>query len=82
VEAELFRDTWLIGRVLSLALWPVTKMFEFKVTGALNEPKMEPLYTVPKLIMIPLHPIKTLEELFPPPTQNTNSPAPPITPPN
>jgi hypothetical protein len=81
VEAELFRDTWLIGRLVSFALWPVTKMFEFKVTGRLNEPKMEPLY-IPKLIMMPLHPIKTLEELFPPPTQNTNSPAPPITPPN
>lgn len=72
VEAELFRDTWLIGRVVSIALWPVTKLLEFKVTGPLNDPKMEPLY-IPKLLMMPLRPMRTLEELFPPPVFGTNA---------
>jgi hypothetical protein len=72
VEAELFRDTWFVGRVVSIALWPITKMFEFKVTGPLNEPRMEPLY-IPKFLMMPLHPIRSLEELFPPPVTGTNS---------
>ena len=61
VEAELLRDTWVVGRVVSLVLWPVTKVFEYRVTGHLHEPKMEPLY-VPKMIF---HPFRSLQELMP-----------------
>src|SRR6201999_1552444 len=28
MEAELFRNAWVVGPVLSLALWPVSKTFE------------------------------------------------------
>lgn len=77
VEAELLRDTWVIGRLVSLVLWPVTKVFEYQVTGTLGQPKMEPLY-VPKFLLMPLHPIRTLKDLMPPNTENTNAPpAPP-----
>lgn len=47
-------------RLLGLALWPVTKLFEYRVTGSLNHPKPEPVY-VPKLL---LHPFRTFEEMF------------------
>jgi len=64
VQAEMLRDTWLVGRIVSLALWPVSKMLEFKVTGTLSRPQAEPLY-IPKLLTAPLHPFRALKELFP-----------------
>ncbi|MGV3774730.1 MAG: AsmA-like C-terminal region-containing protein, partial [Verrucomicrobiales bacterium] len=39
VQAQLFRDATLIGRPLSMVLWPVSKVFEGKVTGKLDNPK-------------------------------------------
>lgn len=76
VEAALLRDTWLIGRVVSLALWPLTKLFEYKVSGTLAQPKSEPLY-VPKLLLFPLHPLRTLKELFSEEPKNPPAPTPP-----
>jgi len=81
VEAELLRDTWIVGRLLSLALWPVSKVFEYKVTGTLAEPKVEPLLPViPKLILLPLHPLDTMKELLPKPPEATKTNAPPTKP--
>jgi hypothetical protein len=78
VEAELLRDMWLVGPVVSTVLWPVTKLFEYKVTGSLSQPKIEPLYLVPKLVLMPFHPFRTIRELFPeePAPGGTNSPPP------
>lgn len=75
-EAELFRDTWMVGRVLSLVLWPVSKVFEYKITGPLGDPKMEPLYFVPRMILLPLHPFDTMKDLLPkaPEVPGTNAP--------
>ena len=75
-EAELFRDTWVVGRVLSLVLWPVSKVFEYKITGPLGDPKMEPLYFVPRIILLPLHPLDVMKELLPkaPEPSGTNAP--------
>ncbi|MEJ0088360.1 MAG: AsmA-like C-terminal region-containing protein [Limisphaerales bacterium] len=66
VTAQLLRDTWVIGPLVSTALWPVSKIFEYRVTGTLQNPKSEPLYVLPKLLLFPLHPIRTLENLFSP----------------
>lgn len=66
VEAELLRDLPGIGFVLSKILWPLTKLFEIKVTGTVNHPKTEPLYILPKLLLMPFHPIKTIKEMAPP----------------
>lgn len=63
VEAELLRDAWLVGRIFSLAMAPITKLFVYKVTGTISEPKREPLY-VPRLLLMPLQPFKTLRELL------------------
>jgi AsmA-like C-terminal region len=78
VEARLLRDAWVIGPLVSLVLSPLTKLFEYKVTGTLHEPQKEPLY-IPKPLTFPLHPFKSLRELFseekpekpntPPPTE-------------
>jgi hypothetical protein len=64
VTAQLLRDTWVVGPLVSTALWPVSKLFEFHVTGTLKNPKSDPVY-VPKLLLMPLHPIRSLEGLFP-----------------
>jgi hypothetical protein len=64
MEAELFRDTPVIGPLISLVLTPFTKLFVYDVKGTLKKPVAEPRY-VPKLLLAPLRPIKTLRELLP-----------------
>jgi hypothetical protein len=63
VTAQLLRDTWVVGSLVSTALWPVSKLFEYKISGTLEKPESEPVY-VPKLLLMPLHPIRSLEEMF------------------
>ena len=74
VEAEPLRDTWLVGRIFSLALWPVSKLFQYKITGTLDHPKSEPVYIPTKLLMMPLHPFQTLESIFSSEPAKTNGP--------
>lgn len=64
VEAELFRDAWVIGKAFSTMFWPLAKAFESKVTGNLAAPKSEFAH-IPKIILFPLRPIQTLKELIP-----------------
>ncbi len=80
-EAELLRDTWLVGRVISLAFMPLTKLFEYKVTGTVNQPKREPLYLLPRIVLMPLHPWRTLKDMFPPETPPPAPSPPPPEPP-
>ncbi|HKQ37640.1 MAG TPA: AsmA-like C-terminal region-containing protein [Verrucomicrobiae bacterium] len=64
MEAELLRNTPVIGLVISKILWPVTKLFEYRITGPLEQPKTEPLYVIPKIILFPFSPIKSIRELI------------------
>ncbi len=64
VTAHLLRDTWVVGPLVSTALWPVSKIFEYHITGPLEKPKSEPIFVLPKLLLLPLHPIRTLEDIF------------------
>lgn len=64
LEAELLRDMPGVGLILSKVFWPVTKIFEYRVTGPLGQPKAEPLWGLPRLILFPFQPIKTLRDLF------------------
>ena len=64
MEAELLRDTPGIGFLISKVFWPVTKLFEFKLTGTLDKPKTDQRYIVPRLLLFPLHPIRTLKDWF------------------
>jgi hypothetical protein len=63
VTAQLLRDTWVVGPFISTALWPVSKLFEYKITGTLQQPQSEPVY-IPKFLLMPLHPIRSLEEML------------------
>ena len=64
MEAELLRDLPAFGFVFSKLLWPVTKLFDYEVTGTLDQPKMKELYLLSRIIMMPLHPLKTLKDLM------------------
>jgi hypothetical protein len=63
VEARILRDAWVVGPLVSLVFSPLTKLFEYKVTGTLQKPEKEPLH-IPKPLQFPLHPLKTLKEMF------------------
>jgi hypothetical protein len=75
VTAQLLRDTWVVGPLVSTVLWPVSKLFEYRVTGSLKNPKSEPVYVLPKLLLFPLHPIRTLEDIIPSGDSISNRPA-------
>jgi hypothetical protein len=74
VIAQLLRNTWVVGPLVSTVLWPVSKLFEYKITGTLKNPKSEPVYVFPKLLLLPLHPIRTLEGIIPGGETETNAP--------
>jgi hypothetical protein len=74
VTARLLRDVWVVGPLVSTVLWPVSKIFECRVTGKLSDPQPTPIY-FPKILLAPLHPIRSLEELFNPSAPATNPPA-------
>jgi hypothetical protein len=82
VEAGVLRDMWLVGPVVSTILWPVTKVFEYKVTGSLGDPKAEPVWLVPKVMLLPFqfpfHPIRTFKGLFPEDHSSSGTNAPPF----
>jgi hypothetical protein len=58
VEAIILRD-WVFGKAVSIALWPISKILEYKVTGTLQNPKSKPLY-LPGILTSPIHSIKKL----------------------
>jgi hypothetical protein len=64
VEAELLRNTPLVGALLSTVLMPVTKVFAYKVTGTLDDPKTE---LQPLLSRMLFHPFRTIKGLWPEP---------------
>ena len=73
VTAQLLRDTWVVGPLISTALWPVSKLCEYKITGTLEKPVSEPVY-IPKFLLMPLHPIRSLQEML---SSGTDTNAPP-----
>jgi hypothetical protein len=61
VEAQLLRDT-VLGPILRYALAPLTKLFEYHITGTINQPVKEPMY-VPKFLMKILRPFHTIKQM-------------------
>jgi hypothetical protein len=61
VEAQIFRDAWIVGKLFSIALWPVSKAFEAKVSGTVEEPKTD-LKFVPKFLLAPFRALNALGE--------------------
>jgi len=74
VEAELLRDVWLVGPIMSTVLVPVSKLFEYRVTGTLEQPKPHAVYLVPNLVLLPFHPFRLLKNLMPDDSSRTNAP--------
>jgi len=74
VEAELLRDVPALGWLVSKVFWPITKLFEYRVTGSVGHPKMEPLYIASKILLMPFHPFKTLKEMAPEPSKPAGNP--------
>ena len=54
-----------LQHLVSTVFWPVTKIFEYKLTGSLNQPKTDQVYFIGKMFLMPFHPFRTLKELFP-----------------
>jgi hypothetical protein len=52
------------GFLISKVFWPVTKLFEYKISGALANPKTEQLYAISKVFILPFQPFKTLKDMF------------------
>jgi hypothetical protein len=72
VVAEVLHRTPIIGPLISLALAPVAKVFEYKITGTLWQPELRPLH-VPGFLRPLLNPLGTLQNLVTP----SSPPAPP-----
>lgn len=64
MEAELFRDLPAFGYLFSKLLWPVTKLFEYEISGTLENPKIKQRYLLSHLFKLPFAPIETMKELF------------------
>jgi hypothetical protein len=65
VTAQLLRNVWGIGSLISTLFTPFSKLFEYQITGTLNNPKSQPIYVVSKVLLMPFHPIRSVEEMFP-----------------
>ncbi len=65
VRAQLLRNTPVVGPIVSMVLTPVSKVFECGVAGTLDQPRITPVY-IPfsQVLTAPLHPFRTVEELF------------------
>ncbi len=64
MRAELLRDVPLLGPLVSFALSPVTKLFEYNVRGTLGKP-VTSMSHVPEVFMAPLRPIQTIKSILP-----------------
>ena len=64
MEAELLRNIPGVGWLVSKVLFPVSKLFEYRITGTLDDPKTRPTYVLPSIILMPLQPVKSLKEIF------------------
>jgi hypothetical protein len=62
--AQFLRSTPILGSMMSLVFSPVSKAFECEVTGTLGQPKVKPAHTIPGLLLVPLHPIRSVEDMF------------------
>jgi hypothetical protein len=61
VEAEILRDTWVVGKLFSVALWPVAKAFEARVTGTVQDPKTKPRF-FPAFVFAPFKVLNAIGE--------------------
>jgi hypothetical protein len=70
VDAQILRDAGSLGHIVSIALQPLTKIFEYKLTGSLENPKSEPVF-IPKILMTILRPFNSLRKMLPEKTDSS-----------
>lgn len=58
-EAQIFRDAWVVGKLFSIALWPVSKAFEAKVSGTVEAPETDLKY-VPRFLLAPFRALNAI----------------------
>lgn len=75
MEAKILRGVPAIGPLISAVLTPVGKLFEYRVSGTLADPKLEDVYLVPRVLFFPFQPIKTLQNIFRPDEKDSAPPA-------
>jgi hypothetical protein len=63
VEADVLRDTPVFGVFLSMTLSPLSKLFEYEISGSLEQPVFKAVY-VPKFFMLLFRPFHTLKGLL------------------
>jgi hypothetical protein len=76
VDADPLHDAWLVGKLVSAALWLPRKFFEYHLTGTLTDPKEEPRYFLPSLLSLPFLPFKAVKEMMPGDTKPADTKAP------
>jgi hypothetical protein len=85
VEAEPLSEFPLLGPVLRTAALPFSKLFVYKVTGTLDDPKKEPILPA-KLFITPFKvltsPLRTIKDLFPEDSTSSRTNAPLVSPKN
>lgn len=64
VEAKMFRDKFLMTRLLDAFTAPITKILEHKVTGTLANPVSKPINELPKILLAPLKPIQAVTDIL------------------
>ncbi len=74
VQGSMFRRVPLFGPVASIALSPLEKLFEYRLTGTLDEPVTGPAH-VPTLLLFPFRPFGTLKDLLPEERRAVSDPA-------
>lgn len=74
VDAQV--EAVLRNKPLSFITAPFTKLFEYKVDGSLGNPKLKPLYILPKLLFLPFKPFKALFDVFEGKPKETEEPKP------
>ena len=74
VQGSMFRRVPLLGPVASIALSPLEKLFEYRLTGTLDEPVTGPAH-VPTLLLFPFRPFGTLKDLLPEERRAVSDPA-------
>ncbi len=71
--ANLLRNVPAIGPFVGVITWPVGEALEFKVTGTWQNPKVRPAYPPTRFLFYMLHPIHSIEGLFPGDKQGNSS---------
>ena len=52
VQVKLLKKNTLLGGILQLAMMPVTKMLEFRLTGTFKDPRWRPAYLPKEMFFI------------------------------